>query len=347
MPVHCHLVVPGLFLPAEQAEAYRGLVLPSLQTLLARADSSHTPPQNLEAWLGKAFGIEPQQNVPVAPLTLAFDGGMPGNDYWLRADPVHLRLHRDQGSLIDASIATLTQPEAEALCVTLNHQFAGEGLAFLPLQPDRWYVKLAHIPAMQTVALHAAIGKDIHPLLPSGTDAAGWRQRLNEIQMLLFEHPTNTERESRGELPINSVWFWGGGMMPKNIAIAYSSVSSDDLFTRGLARAADIPESSLPDNGHAWLKQEINNPQNTYKKLLIINKLNKHLSYGDLYHWRESLLALEHQWFAPLLTALRSGEIASLTISTPDEQGSREFVVSKNSLRKFWRRPKPLESFHD
>jgi hypothetical protein len=346
MPVHCHLVVPGLFLPAEQAEAYRGLAVPALQTLLARADYSRTPPQNLEAWLGKAFGIEQQQDVPVAPLTLAFDGGIPGSDYWLRADPVHLRLHRDQGSLIDASVAKLTQPEAETLCVTLNHQFAGDGLAFLPLQPDRWYVKLAQIPAMQTVPLHVAIGKDIHPLLPSGPDAAQWRQRLNEIQMLLFEHPINTARESHGELPINSVWFWGGGVMPQNMSSEYFSVSSDDICARGLARAASMLESDLPANARTWLKQDANVTQNINKKLLIINILQKCIIYGDIDHWRESLLALEQNWFAPLLSALQSGAIESLKLSVPDEPGSREFAVTKNSLRKFWRRPKPFESFH-
>ena len=48
-------------------------------------------------------------------------------------------------------------------------------------------------------------------LLPAGNEGSVWRRRMNEAQMVLHAHPGNEAREARGELPVNSVWFWGAG----------------------------------------------------------------------------------------------------------------------------------------
>jgi hypothetical protein len=37
-----------------------------------------------------------------------------------------------------------------------------------------------------------------------------WRRLLNEIQMVWHEHPVNLARAERGEVPINSLWLFGG-----------------------------------------------------------------------------------------------------------------------------------------
>ena len=118
-------------------DEYRGLALPGLENLLAHARISQTSNDHYMAWLCREFGIE-QEDYPAAALTAAFDGLQPGNDFWLRADPVHLRIHRDQVSLLDASAAPLTQAEADGLIATLNRQFAGDGLQFLAPQPHAY-----------------------------------------------------------------------------------------------------------------------------------------------------------------------------------------------------------------
>ncbi len=342
MPVACTLLIPALFIQPQMGDEYRGLAVPALETLLAHALISSTPPNHYMDWLCHAFNVERQQDYPVAPLTLAFDGVEPGNDFWLRADPVHLRIHRDQIGLMDATSAPLTQTEAEALCATLNQQFLQDGLAFLPLQPHRWYVKLSAIAQIKTVSLHDATGKNIHPLIPSGADGMLWQQRLNEIQMLLFEHPINTARESRGELPINSVWFWGGGLMPQNISCQYDSIISDDMVARSLAKTAQIAQIDLPANATQLFNLEPNKQSQISKKLIIINKLHNNAMYGDIAAWRNSIQQLDAYWFAPLLAALKTGAMTSLNFCVPDEKNPREFFISRNDLRKFWRRKKPL-----
>jgi len=79
--------------------------------------------------------------------------------------------------------------------------------------PDRWYLRLDSLPDISTLPLSQVAGRNVHGLLPGGKDAARWHQLFNEIQMLLFAHPLNEARETRGALPINSLWFWGGGVM--------------------------------------------------------------------------------------------------------------------------------------
>jgi hypothetical protein len=47
-----------------------------------------------------------------------------------------------------------------------------------------------------------------------------WRRLLNEIQMVWHEHPVNLARAERGEVPINSLWLFGGakGWSPTQVA---------------------------------------------------------------------------------------------------------------------------------
>ena len=66
----------------------------------------------------------------VAPLTLAADGGDPEEGYWLRADPVHMRIHRNQLVLCDTSVFAVSLDEARAFVESMNAHFNPEGLRY-------------------------------------------------------------------------------------------------------------------------------------------------------------------------------------------------------------------------
>jgi len=202
-----HLVIPDLFLPKDfAAEASRGLSLPALQKLLGRGHSEMLEPVSLESQLCELFDIPFQGDAPIAIISAAFDGLAAG--YWLRADPVHLNLQRDQ--LLLASVQVGSE-EAALLCASLNVYFSEQDMEFFAPHPQRWYVRLNALPRMRTTPLSQVIGGDVRRMLPAGEEAARWLRLFNEIQMLLHAHPLNEAREARGESPINSVWFWGGG----------------------------------------------------------------------------------------------------------------------------------------
>jgi len=282
----------------------------------------------------------------VGPITLTADGAekvKTENDYWLRADPVHLRIERGQIMLADSRIFQISPEEAQEFTGLLNRHFAesvGNNLAFLPLQPDRWYLRLAATPALQTHPLSEVAGKNINNFLPSGADSMAWHSVGNEIQMLLHEHPLNQAREARGELPINSVWLWGGGIMPQAVKNVYAKVWSNDVLARALALASSVNFSELPPNATTWLQSA-----GSGNHLVVLDNLSGKAQYGDVYGWRESLKELEQNWFVPLLAGLKQGRINQLTITTMGEHDTRNFTVTRSDLWKFWRAARPLSTY--
>jgi hypothetical protein len=248
-------------------------------------------------------------------------------------------VERDQLVLSEASTFPLLQDEADALVATLNQHFAADGLHFVAPRPQRWYLRLARPPVLTTHGLYQAAGRNVHALLPAGQEAMRWRALLNEVQMLLFEHPVNVAREERGIAPVNSVWLAGGGVLPEKLSHPFDHVWASDTLARGLAQAASIPNENLPENAGEWLKQAAPG-----KHLLVLDSLRAAACYGDPHAWRSQLARLEEQWFAPLKQALQRGAIA-LTLHAPTPAGTLSFSLTRSSLWKLWQPVRPLTSY--
>src|SRR6267154_2159893 len=247
--MHCDLYIPDFF-SAEEVPPADGFA--AAETLIARGRRKRIASVSREAWLFGRFGAAKQRDWPVAPYTLLADGGAPERHYWMRADPVHLRVGRDNLVLADSASFDVSRAESEALVETLNRHF-GEAMLFYPVRPERWYVRLEKAPDMQTTPPVAARGAAIDGKLPSGSDAMRFHALMNEAQMLLHEHPVNAEREARGEPALNSIWFWGGGVIAAAKARPFSAVVGDDPLARGLALAAGIPARALPKDADSVL----------------------------------------------------------------------------------------------
>ena len=330
-----HLVIPDLFLPHEvAAEACAGLKLPALEKLLARAQSAPLSAESLEAWLCRVFGVAGQA---IAAVTLRADGMEPGAAYWLRADPVHLRIQRDQ--LILQPDVRLATDEAAQLCASLNAHFAGAGLYFFAPHPQRWYLRLDAAPDMTTFPLAQVAGKNVHAHLPQGPDALRWHSVFNEIQMLLFEHAVNQAREARGELPINSVWLWGGGRAAHQLARPFAKLCSDSALAGAFVQVADIRCEPLPDDVTRCVEGGGGGV------LIVREELHRALQHGDLHAWRDGLQRFEQGCAAPLLNALHAGRIAQLTLDALQTGASYRFMLTRGAAWKLWKRAKPLARY--
>lgn len=326
------IVMPELFLPQQLArEACAGLQLPALEKLLARAEATPLQADTLEAWLCNAFGVD---RLAIAALTLQADGVSPGEDYCLRADPVHIRLQREQ-MVLQAGVAP-TAEEAAQLCASLNAHFSGSGLRFTAPHPQRWYVQLAAAPALETRPLSQVAGRDVRAFLPAGSDALHWHGVFNEIQMLLFTHAVNQAREERGETAINSVWLWGGGHATPALLRPYARVSGDSELALAFAEVAGIPALRVPGETR-FRASEVNGAE-----LLVWEGLQEALQRGDLGGWRDSLQQFEQDCLAPLLSELAAGKIGRITLDVPGEDEARRFVLNRAALWKLWRFPQPL-----
>ena len=340
MALHCRLLIPDL-LWREGMDTCRGLPLPALTALLARGTALSSVGITPEAWLCQSFGVARQSDWPVAPLTLTLDGGTAGSHYWLRADPVHLHLLRDRMVLADSGTFPVSQQEAVQFTETLNRHFQKDGMIFYPLHPARWYLRLDAPPQIATAGLSEVAGRNIRSFLPHGEQAVRWHGLFNEIQMLLHHHPANEAREARGELPVNSVWLWGGGTAPQVTKRPYSHVWANDALAQALARTSGAACAALLQQATEWLAAARDGDH-----LIVLDSLRGAAQYRDTQGYGESLAELERAWFAPLKAALRNGRIASLALVALDESGVHTFTVRRGNLWKLWRRNPLLKAAH-
>jgi len=326
-------LVPYLFPPARLLEAAaQDLRLPALQTLLARGSRQTCPAEGVEAALCEALGIPRQQDWPLAPITLEADGGKAGESYWLRADPVHLRVMRDRIVLAGSDALSLSREEADALADAVTRHF-GADLSPLPLHPQRWYLRFPQVPRLTTTPLSVAVGRDIDPLLPQGPDAMRFRAALNELQMLLHAHPVNQAREARGELPVNSLWLWGGGCLPAARGIPLT-IYTGDAEAQALGAFCRARVDASPTHFDAQILETEGG--------MLLDGLTLSGQVGDAYGWRESLRELEQDWFVPLRGALR--RIGPRGLRLLDPINGKALHLHAHDAWRVWRRPRCLIS---
>lgn len=341
--MHCHLLIPNLFFPPSPTEeAGPSLRLPALETLLARSKIQPDDSRGMEEWLCRTYGIARQADWPVAALTLLADGETPQQHYWLRADPVHLQPRSDQLVLAGSDTLPLSQNEAATLIDALNRHFAQQGMVFCAPRPNRWYLRLAEPPSIRTSPLPEVAGRGIRHFLPEGQEKMRWHAILNEIQMLLHAQPLSEAREARGDMPVNSVWLWGGGSLPAKGASPFDQVWADDPLAQGLARASGSAWSELPPDAPAWLAAAAEG-----RHLIVLDSLRGALQYGDRHGWREGVQKLEQGWFAPLHRALRQKRLAALELTVPGIAATRTFRLNRADLWKVWRQRHPLASIKE
>jgi hypothetical protein len=326
-------IIPYLFPSARLLEeAAQNLHLPALQTLLARGTRQTCPAGGVEAALCEALGIARQQDWPLAPITLTADGGLAGDAYWLRADPVHLQVMRDRIVLAGANALSLSRQEADALAAAIGQHF-GPDLSPIPLHLQHWYLRYPQAPRLATTPLSVAMGRDIDPLLPQGDDAMRFRAELNELQMLLHEHPVNQAREARGELPVNSLWLWGGGSLPV-ICATPVPLYAENAEAQALGAFCNARVQALPAHRDAELFGS--------DGVILFDTLTQAGQVGDAYGWRETLRELEQDWFAPLLGVLRKIDPQGLRLMDP--VSGKALHLHPRDAWKFWRRPRSLIS---
>lgn len=335
------LLTPGLFdtLPTLTASS---LQPSALLTLLARAQPQRAAASDSDALLLQLFGIEPARDVdaPVAALSWLGEADAGVTDgYWLRADPVHLRADQARLLLFGPRVLDVRRDEACALAAAFNAVYDVDGWRLDTPHPQRWYLRLPDDPRMRTHALHAVIGRNIDTFLPQGVNGKRWHGVLNEVQMLFHNNPANAAREARGQLAINSVWFWGGGHLPESKPSPWTQVCSAEPFARGLAVAAGAAVATASDITGVWAKDD---SAADAEQLVVISDLQDAVLYGDANTWSAALLNLERDWFVPVLGALKSGGLDRLLLY-PDDNSVYE--VTRAGLRRFWRRPRALECY--
>ena len=320
------LFVPALFWSAANLD-HETPPMPALRALLGRGDFCEQPCEDDQAWLCSQFGVARQADWPAASIALLGIGGSPGDDFWLSADPVHLQVTRDQLTLLAPEALSITDAEASALCAALNGHFEADHLSFVAPESKRWYLKTGTQPRIRTRSLSQAAGRSIDPLLPAGEDGLQWHRIFNEAQMVLHEHPVNEQRALHGALPINSVWFSGGGILP-GASTAFDAVIGSSALARGLSNLAGIPYVAALD------RVTLADASNVLVELREADTASMCLDPGA---WGRALQKLDQAWIAPLAEMLRKGRIRRLVFATVAEGRDLRWSASRLNLLRWWR----------
>jgi hypothetical protein len=149
-----------------------------------------------------------------------------------------------------------------------------------------------------------------------------WRRLLNEIQMVWHEHPVNIARAERGEVPINSLWLFGGakGWSPDHSAVQTDTDPKNQTRAQKVALASNQPQAAALSSA------------------LIYDGLHTPYLQGDWAAWITALPALSEH----LSTLERD---TSLTLT-----GQQRAVVLTPARRRWWHfvlapRPQPWNTW--
>jgi hypothetical protein len=341
---HLDLLLPFGLPPQEMArDLLRELNTPALAMLLARAwRIEHCVSDGFaralphEIWLAQQFGIsaaaETDSSPALAIQAMQRFGLAPEAGVWFILQPVHLHVARDHLVLTDPRQLTLSEQDARVLFEIVQPLFEESGTTLLYGDANTWFLRNDDWLSMLTSTPDAASGHNIDIWMPKGPHERDWRRLQNEIQMHWHAHALNDQRGMAGLKPVNSAWLWGGAA-----TTAQASQSRiEETFS--------LPEAGSPFSTLGAKQSRINSAADIIHArpqhgLLVLDTLIGPALAGDWSTWLGSFQQLETTWFAPLLDALKNGQLDQLSISLSHNTALATYAARTASLRKFWCKP--------
>ncbi len=310
-------VLALLLPPLARCRAIDAVAEGVLARWLARGDAGMAEPAGVAAawrsaidWTGSGF--------PAAALTREFDLGDAAGASWLRADPAHVRADMTTARMLACGELGLTDMETAGIARDLKPLFGDAGLLFEAPNPRRWYLRAEPGTALPDAADPGEVlGDDLKLHLPAGAAGRRWRMLFNEAQIVLHNHAVNAARAARGAVPVNSLWFWGAGVLPVAVRSEFRSVMSTEPALVALSRIGGL-RTLAPDPS---LLPDLLDPARA-EPLLI-----------DVAGLRDA--TLERAWLAPIGRALRARMVERVELVF--ESGERHAIRNAHRWR-IWRR---------
>jgi hypothetical protein len=172
------------------------------------------------------------------------------------------------------------------------------------------------------------LGKTANPYIEQTRQDLDWYRLVNEMQMFLFQHDVNRERAARGQLPINSLWFWGGGE-PCGPPAGETAWYCDDGLLNRLAESRGLSPAALDRVAEA--------PPPASAAVVDLRLLEM-LKSGAETGLEEALLDIDRRLLRPLLETT-AGRRRPLLLHAGYEF---DFYLPPSSGWKFWRPPRSL-----
>ena len=326
---------------------------PWLARALGRSDLAEVPPAAVVAARlrsgaveGDAAAADTNRDSPgIAPSnsgsateTRGIISQPPESTVWL-ATPLHLiagltSLHLDRRSLLRLSAA-----EAEGFAADFNQTFGGPdpvterparkspvGASLLRLHPLHSGEFLLEAPASfaaTTTEPARVLVEGLESSLPTGPQATECKRLGAELEMWLHTHPLNDARRRRSELPVSTLWLWGGGpastQLGENSAAPRPAVFGHDPYLAALASLGRPAGPGDPD-------------------LLVAEAEVTSLLHADP-QWTlfDAVADIDRRIIAPTLNALNERCYEAVTLIA----NNVEMCLHRSDRLKFWRPRQP------
>ena len=319
------VAVPWLSRAASDAARTDAVRLPAAEWLLSRA--ARRPAQRgWREWLaGDApFGVQALERFPAGPCVRAAWTGQRPSGSWACAAPVHLLTGLDHLRLAAPAPLPLEPEESATLVEDINTRLAGGGFTLHDVAGRGWLCECPAGIECDAPEPALAVGGNLRDLMPVGRDARRIRAWVNEVQMVLHEHPVNERRGTRGLPMANSVWLWGFGTAGRPQAPPDGLLLTDDDWLAGLWQLHGAV-SETPDALAVALAGDA-----TEIRLGIVEPPASAA--------RATLAGLERRVFAPVRAALAGRRLQEVAFHT----GSAIHVLDGGARWRLWRPARPL-----
>jgi hypothetical protein len=246
------------------------------------------------------------------------------------ADPIHLEVGMND-IILTEKISDLTDEEALELIEILNQHFKLDGLEFIFGTSQHWYISFPADELVQTTPIDLVLKKNISGFLATSPQR-NWQRIQNEVQMLLHSAAVNQNREMAGLVPVNSLWFWGGGQPQQSKHQVQKLFCSDETQGKTFAMVADCNWQALPREGDQLLKNA------SGLNFVILDQLFMPAIHDNLEAYQHELSSIDENYIKPLLQAWQQNNI---DLIIHDCNGIK-IKPLKVPVWKFWKKPKSL-----
>ena len=185
-----------------------------LNQLIKLCDYSIIRNNSFEKEVCNDFNIEQQNDYPIAAILADEEFTSDSKYTFFQATPCYFSLQRDYYKFEKNLENECSPDELKTLCADLNQHFSDNDQKFFIFERKLFFAtkKYTNISTYFPEEINQVPNRSF---LPFGQDEVWWHKFINELQMFLFDHPANKKREEKGQYPINSIWFSGGGKKNK------------------------------------------------------------------------------------------------------------------------------------
>lgn len=220
-------VLVGSLFPAQHAQALWPAIqehAPRLSRWLIRSQGQWYAHDALkhrcaahEHYLLQHIGFKPLPQQPLGAgmaLILALRAGFgqinkEKKHVWI-AELIHLAPGREGANLLPARLLEIHSQESQDLLYSLQDYIQDTPFDFTPLTPTHWLVHSFEPLPLHKATVELAFNSTVQDWWDTSDQGRAWRQWVNEIQMIWFQHPVNHQRHAQGAPVLNSLWLMGG-----------------------------------------------------------------------------------------------------------------------------------------